>query len=80
MALRPVVRICHESARSAGLKEIALFMSASEAHSKKNINKSIDEALATLKEVAEAARTDGRTIRCYGAVVFACPVEGTVQQ
>src|ERR1700722_1076941 len=49
----------YESARSAGLKEIALFMSASESHSKKNINKSIDEALETLQSVAEAARADG---------------------
>jgi hydroxymethylglutaryl-CoA lyase len=69
----------YESASQAGLKQIALFMSASEAHSKKNINKTIDEALATLKDVAEAARNDGRTIRCYVSVVFACPYEGPVK-
>lgn len=69
----------YEAASQAGLKQIALFMSASESHSKKNINKTIDEALATLKEVAEAARHDGRTIRCYVSVVFACPYEGPVK-
>jgi len=69
----------YESASQAGLKQIALFMSASESHSQKNINKSIDQALATLAEVAAAARRDGKTIRCYLSVVFACPYEGPVK-
>jgi len=68
----------YESAKQAGLKQIALFMSATEAHSRKNINKSIDEALAVLAEIAQVARADGMTIRAYLSVVFACPYEGQV--
>ncbi|HEY9868916.1 MAG TPA: hydroxymethylglutaryl-CoA lyase [Candidatus Obscuribacterales bacterium] len=68
----------YESARDAGLKEIALFMSATESHSKRNINKSIEEALAALKEVAELARRDGLRVRGYLSVVFVCPYEGPV--
>jgi hydroxymethylglutaryl-CoA lyase len=65
-----------ESARAAGMKEIAVFMSATETHSKKNINKSIDEAVETLSEVAKQAHADGMRVRGYLSVVFACPYEG----
>jgi hydroxymethylglutaryl-CoA lyase len=65
-----------EAARLAGMKEIAVFMSATETHSKKNINKTIDEAVATLSEVAEHAHRDGMRVRGYLSVVFACPYEG----
>jgi hydroxymethylglutaryl-CoA lyase len=67
-----------ERAKQAGLKHIALFMSASETHSKKNINKTIDEAIETLGEVAKEARRSGMRIRAYMSVVFACPYEGKV--
>jgi hydroxymethylglutaryl-CoA lyase len=64
------------SAKAAGMKEIAVFMSATETHSKKNINKSIDEALATLSDVAQQAHQDGMKVRGYLSVVFVCPYEG----
>ncbi len=66
----------YESAKQAGLKEIAVFMSATESHSKKNINKSIDEAVETLREVFDAAKADGMRVRGYLSVVFYCPYEG----
>ncbi len=68
----------YESAKKAALPEVAFFLSATESHSKKNINKSIVEAVANLKEVAAAAKSDGRRIRCYVSVVFVCPYEGKV--
>lgn len=68
----------YEAAKSSGLKQINLFLSASEAHSKKNINKSVAEAIATMKEVADAALRDGMRLRCYVSTVFACPYEGPV--
>jgi len=69
----------YESACAAGLKEIALFASATESHSKKNINKTIEEAISTMTAVATAARADGKRIRCYLSVVFECPYEGKVE-
>ncbi|MBO9539861.1 hydroxymethylglutaryl-CoA lyase [bacterium] len=68
----------YQRAKEAGLDAIALFMSATETHSKKNINKSIDEALSVLSEVATAAREDGVAVRAYLSVVFGCPYEGKV--
>jgi hydroxymethylglutaryl-CoA lyase len=68
----------YEAASAAGLKQINLFLSASESHSKKNINKSIAEALSTMAEVAAVARADGKRVRCYVSTVFACPYEGQI--
>ncbi len=68
----------YEAAKATGLKQINLFLSASEAHSKKNINKSVAEALSTMKEVADVALQDGMRLRCYVSTVFACPYEGPV--
>lgn len=68
----------YESACAAELKQINLFMSASQAHSKKNINKSVEDALATMAEVAAVAKADGRRVRCYVSTAFACPYEGLV--
>ncbi|HEY9856330.1 MAG TPA: hydroxymethylglutaryl-CoA lyase, partial [Stenomitos sp.] len=68
----------YERARTARMDAIALFMSASETHSKKNINKTIAEALPVLREVAEVAVADGVKVRAYLSVVFGCPYEGPV--
>ncbi len=65
-------------ARDAGLEEAAIFISASEGHSKKNINKTIDEALATAAEVAKAATSEGMRVRGYLSTVWGCPFEGSV--
>jgi len=69
----------YEAAKKAGLPEIAVFMSATETHSKKNINKSIAEALAVVKPLTETAKKDGKRVRAYLSVVFACPYEGVVK-
>lgn len=67
-----------EGALAAGLEEVAVFMSASESHSKKNINKPIRDALAVLREVTTAALSEGLRVRGYLSVVFGCPYEGEV--
>lgn len=67
-----------EGAKAAKLEEIAIFLSASEAHSKKNINKSIAEAVSTLGEVARAAIAAEIRVRGYVSTVFGCPYEGPV--
>lgn len=66
----------YEAAISSGLKEIALFMSATESHNRKNINKSTSEALETLAKLAGLAKKDKLFVRCYLSVVFVCPYEG----
>jgi len=68
-----------ERALHAGLKEIAVFMSASETHNRKNTNKSIAESLQTFEEVVPPARKAGLTVRAYVSTVWGCPYEGEVE-
>src|SRR5262245_33651294 len=42
-------------ARVAGLKEVAVFLSASETHNRRNINKSIDQALNVFRDLIPQA-------------------------
>jgi hydroxymethylglutaryl-CoA lyase len=67
-----------ERARSAGLEEIAVFMSASETHNKKNTNKSIAESLDTFREVVPPALAAKMRVRAYVSTVWGCPYEGDV--
>jgi hydroxymethylglutaryl-CoA lyase len=66
-------------AMAAGLQEAAVFLSATETHSKKNINKTIAEALATAHEVAVAAEAGRIRVRGYLSTVWGCPYEGAVE-
>ena len=67
-----------ERAQAAGLQEAAVFLSVTESHSKKNLNKSVAEAVATVTAVADAALKAGMRVRCYLSTVWGCPYEGTV--
>jgi hydroxymethylglutaryl-CoA lyase len=67
-----------DRALASGIREVAVFLSASETHSKKNINKSIAEALATYAELVPVAVKAGLRVRGYVSVVWGCPYEGAV--
>jgi hydroxymethylglutaryl-CoA lyase len=58
--------------------EVNLFLSASETHNRKNVNRSVEESLSGLERVIERARAEG--LRCEGviSVAFGCPYEGDV--
>jgi hydroxymethylglutaryl-CoA lyase len=58
--------------------EINVFMSASETHNRKNVNRTIAESLGELEGVLGAAREAG--LRCEGVIStsFGCPYEGHV--
>lgn len=62
----------------AGVSEIAIFAAASETFSRRNINKSIDESLATYAAVAREALAAGLPVRAYLSTAFGCPFEGAV--
>jgi hydroxymethylglutaryl-CoA lyase len=65
-------------AKAAGLREVAVFASASETHNKKNVNKTVEATLAGCEEVAGLARADGVRLRAYVSTVWGCPFEGEV--
>jgi hydroxymethylglutaryl-CoA lyase len=58
--------------------EINVFLSASETHNRKNVNRSIEESLVSLEAVLPRAREEG--LRCEGVIStsFGCPYEGHV--
>src|SRR5215213_2047906 len=60
------------------IDEVNVFLSASETHNRKNVNRSIEESLAGLERVLPRAREAG--LRCEGviSVAFGCPYEGHV--
>jgi hydroxymethylglutaryl-CoA lyase len=60
--------------------EVNVFLSASETHNRKNVNRSIEESLAGLERVIARAREEG--LRCEGviSVAFGCPYEGEVSR
>ncbi len=62
----------------AQIDEINMFMSASETHNHKNVNRSIEESLVGLERVLARAREEG--LRCEGVIStsFGCPYEGHV--
>jgi len=65
-------------ARAAGVDEVAIFGSASEGFSRKNINCSISESLERFKPIMEAARKDNIPVRGYVSCVVRCPYDGDV--
>jgi hydroxymethylglutaryl-CoA lyase len=56
----------------------AVFLSASESHNRKNLNRSVGESLRELEAVVPAARAAGLGVRGYVSTVFGCPYEGAV--
>ena len=58
--------------------EVNGFLSATETHNRKNVNRSVEESLAGLERVFGRAREEG--LRCEGviSVSFGCPYEGEV--
>ncbi len=67
-----------ERALAVGLKEIAVFLSASESHNKANLNKTIADTLAVFEEIVPPAREAGLRVRAYLSTVWGCPYEGDV--
>ena len=63
----------YERAKSAGADAVAVFTAASEAFTRRNINMTIDESIATFGEVVAAAKHDGMWVRGYISTAFGSP-------
>lgn len=63
----------YERAKACGADAIAVFTAASEAFTRRNINMTIDESIATFAEVVRAAKRDGMWIRGYVSTAFGSP-------
>jgi len=66
------------AALDAGAMEVAIFASASETFSAKNINCSIAESIERFSPVVDMAKANGVAVRGYVSCVLGCPYEGAV--
>lgn len=67
-----------EAALKAGADEVAIFASASETFSQKNINCSIADSIERFTPVADACKVHGIPLRGYVSCVVECPYEGSI--
>lgn len=67
-----------ERAHAAGASEVAVFASASEAFSQKNINCSVADSLARFAPLMQAARAADIPVRGYVSCAVDCPYSGPV--
>jgi len=58
--------------------EVNCFLSASETHNAKNVNRTIEESLSGLERVIGRARGEGLRAEGVISVAFGCPYEGDV--
>lgn len=71
-----------EALRRAGERpphvEAAVFLSASETHNRKNLNRTVEESLRELEAIVPAALGRGLRVRGYVSTVWGCPYEGRI--
>ncbi|HET6316131.1 MAG TPA: hydroxymethylglutaryl-CoA lyase [Chloroflexota bacterium] len=67
-----------ERAIAADVRDIALFVAATESFSRVNINRSIADSLEDARAVISRAVPAGIRVRAYISVAFGCPYEGFV--
>ena len=67
-----------ERALAKGIREIAIFGSATETFAERNLNRSVAESIAMFAPVVERARAEGLTVRAYVSMCFGDPWEGDV--
>jgi len=69
-----------ERAMACGLKHINLSLSASDTHSRKNVRKTYQEALAEVSRLVEQAAAAGMSVRAGVQCAFGCVYEGTIPE
>ncbi|MGI8578792.1 MAG: hydroxymethylglutaryl-CoA lyase [Nocardioidaceae bacterium] len=67
-----------DRALSAGIKEIAIFASATQTFAKRNLNRSLEEQFTMFEPVVRRARDAGLAVRGYLSMCFGDPWEGDV--
>jgi len=65
-------------ALEAQVESIAVFVSASDTHNKKNLNRTIDESLENIAQVMNEVGESKTWVRGYVSMVFGCPYEGDI--
>jgi hydroxymethylglutaryl-CoA lyase len=66
------------AAPGAPAVDAAVFLSASETHNQRNVNKTIEETIRAFDEVVGPALAAGLRVRGYVSTAWGCPYEGRV--
>ncbi|MBX9733494.1 MAG: hydroxymethylglutaryl-CoA lyase [Chitinophagaceae bacterium] len=69
-----------ERAAKAGLKHVSISLSASDTHSRKNTNKSIEDAKVAFAEMVKVAQQEKITVRGGIQCAFGCRYEGKIEE
>ncbi|UJR80527.1 Hydroxymethylglutaryl-CoA lyase yngG [Sandaracinus amylolyticus] len=67
-----------ERALTTKIPEIAVFISASETHNRKNVNNTVEGTLEAFGEVISPAVKAGLRVRGYVSTLWGCPYEGDI--
>jgi hydroxymethylglutaryl-CoA lyase len=67
-----------DRALAKGIREIAIFGSATETFAQRNLNRSVEESIEMFAPVVERARHEGLAVRGYLSMCFGDPWEGHV--
>ncbi|MFC2949776.1 hydroxymethylglutaryl-CoA lyase [Virgibacillus sediminis] len=67
-----------EYALETGIDGASVFMSVSETHNMRNINKTLDQTFPVLEKVISEAKQAGKRVTGYVSTVFDCPYEGRI--
>ncbi len=67
-----------QRALSTRIPEIGVFISASETHNQKNVNKTVAQTLETFRGVIAPAVAAGLRVRGYVSTLWGCPYEGHI--
>jgi hydroxymethylglutaryl-CoA lyase len=67
-----------DRALEKGIRDIAIFGSATESFAQRNLNRTLDEQFAMFEPVVSRARAEGLRVRGYVSMCFGDPWEGDV--
>ena len=68
-----------ERARDAGADEVSVFTATSDTFCRRNINMSVEDSLATYRDVCREAALLHLPVRAYLSTAFGCPFEGPIE-
>ena len=69
-----------DRALACGIRNVAISISVSDAHSLRNVNRTSDEALKAMAPLIEKAATAGLSVRAGLQCVFGCVYQGAVEE
>lgn len=68
------------AALAAGMDELVVVVSATDAHNRANVRRSVNDSSIELKMICESARAEGVSVIGAVAVAFGCPYAGAVSE